>query len=208
MPDPRREQARTTPANPRAARALDAAQTLFGERGYGATSMDAVAAAADISKATLYAHFNSKQTLFAAMIRRECQRCMAQMALPDDVHELELESALLRIARSFLGVLAEPRVLAIFRMVVAEAARFPDLGPIFYDSGPGTTAAGVTDYLARAHRQGMICADDPALAAYQFLGMLRGDLQLRMLVGGVDVPDIEHIAQAAVTTFLRAYTPD
>ncbi len=193
--------------NAKANAALDAAQYLFGEHGYGATSMDAVAAKAGVSKATVYAHFNNKQQLFAAMVRRECDRCIQKMAIPDDVHDMQLQAALRRIADAFLQVLVMPRILAIFRVVIAEARRFPELGHIFYDSGPGVTFAGVVTYLERAQAQGLIRTDCPRLAAYQFLGMLRGDLQLRALLGIAEPGEVERIAETSVAAFLRAYAP-
>lgn len=194
-----------TRPNAKADAALDAAQGLFGAHGYGATSMDAVATKAGVSKATVYAHFKNKQQLFAAMVQRECDRCIEKMAIPNDVHDLALEAALKRIADAFLQILVTPRILAIFCVVIAEGRRFPELGRIFYESGPGVTFAGVVNYIERTQALGLIRQDCPRQAAYQFLGMLRGDLQLRALLGLVEEGELERTAQAAVDTFLRAY---
>ena len=190
----------------KSSKALDAAQLLFSEHGYGATSMDAVATQAGVSKATVYAHFENKQRLFAAMVQRECERCIRKMAIPDDVHDLELVAALLRIAHAFLQVITTPRILDIFRVVISETRRFPELGQIFYDSGPGVTIAGVVHYLQRAEAQGLIKTDCPNLAAYQFLGMLRGDLQLRALLGIGEKAELDRIAQSCVKAFIRAHS--
>lgn len=81
---------------------LDAARALFIEHGFGATSMEAIAARANVSKATVYAYYASKQTLFAATTQRECRRVHARMALPADVADMSLSSALTDIGHSFL----------------------------------------------------------------------------------------------------------
>lgn len=193
----------------KAEKVLDAAQRVFSQYGYGATSMDTLAQVAGVSKATVYAHFGSKKALFAAMVRAECQRSMAEMAIPAEEDGRDLRETLTRIGHNFLRLILRPRVLAIFRVVIAETPRFPELGRIFYASGPELTLAGVARYLERADSQGQIATDDPQLAAHQFLGMLRGDLHLRGLLGVADTPpmQLQRIADQAVEAFLRAYAP-
>lgn len=190
----------------KAEQCLKAARHVFTKRGYGAASMDSVAEEAGISKATVYAHFGNKQGLFAAMMQRECRRCMDRMAIPDDVHQLELKPALLRIATSFVAVGLDPEVLEILRTAIAESPRFPELGEIFYTSGPRTTLDGVIAYLDRVCSEGLLRINDTETAAMQFLGMLRGDLQMRALFGlPVSQHEVTQAAHAAVTTFLDSY---
>lgn len=185
---------------------LEAAGRVFTRHGYGAASMDTVADEAGVSKATVYAHFGNKQGLFAAMMRRECRRCMDRMAIPDDVHNLDLETALQRIASSFLDVGLAPEVLEILRTVIAESPRFPELGDIFYSSGPRVTLDGVVAYLDRVSAQGLLRIENTETVANQLLGMLRGDLQMRALMGLPVSPDeVSRAAEAAVAAFLRTY---
>jgi TetR/AcrR family transcriptional repressor of mexJK operon len=198
---------RSETGSPKADKILEAAQHIFAGCGYGTASMDAIAAEAGVSKATVYAHFSSKERLFAAMARSECKRFMAQMEIPANVEQLALRPALTHIARNFLELALTPRILSICRVVIAESRRFPELGPIFYESGPKVTLNGLTSYLDTARAHGMIETDSPRLSAYQFLGMLRGDLQLRALIG-IDSPTpatIKRVADRAVDVFLRAY---
>jgi TetR/AcrR family transcriptional regulator, mexJK operon transcriptional repressor len=98
-----------------------------------------------------------------------------------------------------------PRILTILRIVIAEVRRFPELGRIYYDSGPRIALDGVAHYLERACNSGLIQAQDARLAAAQFLGMLRGDLFLRRMLGIGETKDLKRIADAAVETFLKAY---
>ena len=168
----------------KAEQVLDAARRLFVERGFGTTNMDALAAEAGVSKATIYAHYDSKEALFAATARRECRRLVVRMAIGEDlVGHRSLETALSHIGRAFLDTLMSPEIVGLLRMVVAESARFPELGQIFYDSAPGQTLASVTCYLDRARDEGLLIDCDTRRAAEQFLSLLRGDLYIRLLLG-------------------------
>lgn len=195
------------PLSPKASLVLEAAQEIFTECGYGTASMDAIAARAGVSKATVYAHFSSKEGLFEAMMENECRRCIEQMQIPAHVEQLALRPALTQIARSFLKLVLTPRLLSIYRVAISESRRFPELGLIFYNSGPKVTLDGLANYLETAKTNGIIQTDDARLAAYQFLGLLRGDLQLRALVGieRLSADAIERLADHGVDTFLRAY---
>jgi len=196
------------PANPRVRKILDAASGLFMRAGYGATSMDAIAGAAGVSKVTVYSHFASKERLFAAIVDRESRRVVARMSFPD-VADLPVRDGLIRIGTTFLDLLMTPRVLAIFRVVIAEIARFPELGQVFYRAGPDVSVTHIAGYLADASARGVIEVRDPRLAAGHFLGMLRGDTHLRGLLG-LDTPATAVRARAveqAVDAFLRAYAP-
>lgn len=191
----------------KAVQILDAARRLFIDRGFGATNMDALALAAGVSKATIYAHYDSKKALFAATARRECGRLVARMSITKDVAgHRSLEQALTHIAEIFLDILMSPEIAGLSRMVIAESARFPELGQIYYDSAPGQTLASVAEYFAQAQREGRLVACDTHRAADQFLSMLRGDFFIRMLLGRTPSPD-EHgpaIAEA-VTTIIARY---
>lgn len=194
----------------KAEQVLDAAWRLFVEHGFGATNMDALAAAAGVSKATVYAHYESKEALFAATARRECRRAVARMAIGDDVvAHRSLDAALTHIGRAFLDTLLSPEIAGLLRMVIAESTRFPELGQIFYDSAPGQTLASVTCYLDRARREGWLIDCDTHRAAEQFLSLLRGDLHLRILLGQPPDPAERDPAIAeAVTTFIARYGAD
>ena len=84
---------------------LDAARDVFLERGYSVTSMDVVAQAAGVSKATVYALFTSKELLFAAVIEREGSR---QMAAIDAADEAPLADVLLRFGTDAAALLLSP----------------------------------------------------------------------------------------------------
>jgi len=117
---------------------LAAAATVFLRKGYRGTSMDEVAALASASKQTVYKHFADKERLFAEMVAATVEE------VSDPVHEVVLrldesgdfESGLRDLARRQLAMVMQPRLLQLRRLVIGEAARFPELGRTFYERGP------------------------------------------------------------------------
>ena len=104
---------------------------------------------------------------------------------------------------------ARPRTLAIYRIVIGEGARFPDLARAFHAAGPNQGRAWLTGWVAGEVARGRLRADtDPVLAAEQMIGLLRGDLYLRGVLGLAAEPtaaEIDAVVEAAADTFLRAY---
>jgi AcrR family transcriptional regulator len=191
----------------KAAQIMAAATGLFLEHGYGATSMDAVAKAAGVSKATLYVHFPGKADLFAAIVGCECDRNNETLSAIE-LASLSVEEGLLRIGHRFVSLLLSPRGLAAYRMVVGESQRFPELGRAFYQSGPARKLQMVADYLEEARQRGELRIPDTALAAEHFLGMIRSHWHLRCVLGLSESPGEEEVqrrVRAAVTVFLDGY---
>jgi TetR/AcrR family transcriptional repressor of mexJK operon len=186
---------------------LNAATDLFEARGYGAVSMDAIARAADVSKATLYAHFESKDRLFATIIRVACEENIAPEHGPHDdgAEPSGIEAALIAAGGRILRFFLRERTVALHRLVVADSKRFPELGRAFYENGP---VAGRKYLAAWLVRQEGLDVPDPELAAIQFSDLLRSGLWLRATLGLGPAPedaDIDASVSAAVRTFLRAY---
>jgi TetR/AcrR family transcriptional repressor of mexJK operon len=185
---------------------LDAAAGLFMAHGYGAVSMDAVARAAGVSKATLYAHFSSKDQLFATIIGVACREKIALGALlPADA--TDVGAALATFGDRLLRFFLDERPLALHRVVIGESTRFPELGRAFYDNGPAALHAMFGAWLAGQTEAGRLAVSDPMMAAEQFVGMLRTSLFLRASLGLARATDdeIDATVSGAVTTFLKAY---
>jgi TetR/AcrR family transcriptional repressor of mexJK operon len=188
---------------------LAAAKTLFMERGYGATSMDDIAKRAKVGKATVYEHFQSKEELFAAVVNRECRGHAALVRALDPV-EGDLRARLVRFARVLLDVLIRPEMIAIYRTIIAETVRAPQLGTAFYEGGPVRVRGALVPVLAEAARQGEIEADDPERAAVDLISLIRADLHLRALFAVPTLPGLaekDELARIAVDRFLKAYAP-
>ena len=188
---------------------LAAAKRMFLERGFGAVSMDAIAREAAVSKATVYAHFSGKEELFGAVIGRECERYFTEFSAgeldPGQVH-----TSLTTLGRRFLELLLSPDAIALHRLIVGEVSRFPELGEVFWRAGPERNHAQIEAFLQAAAAAGSLEIADPRLAAEQFTGLVRGETQLRYLLRletKADQSTLNTIVEAAVATFLRAFTP-
>ncbi|WP_160123385.1 TetR/AcrR family transcriptional regulator [Rhodovarius lipocyclicus] len=194
------------PPKPRAI--LLAAGELFLRDGYAAISMDAVAKQAGVSKATLYAHFASKDALFAAVVASNC-RAMAGAVTGGTGHESELREGLRRVGETLLRFLLSPRTIAMHRIVMAEASRDPGLAEAFLESGPRTARRLLSEWMAEEQRRGRLDGAVPALlVATQFSALLRNDLWLRAGLGLVPAASDEDIAACvaeAVEMMVRAY---
>lgn len=194
-------------ANTKAAAILRAARRVFLDHGFGAATTDTIQREAGVSKSTVYAHFPTKDDLFAAVIQAECCGFM-QGVVAEPAEETGLRAGLRQVAVGFLDLILDPAALAFYRIVVAEAGRFPRLGEAFYRSGPWRLQARVADLLRRGAASGEIHLDDPDGAAEFFIGMLRGDRHLRCLLGleaKPALPELRRIADHVVDTFLLPY---
>jgi len=186
---------------------LDAAQCSFLDLGYAATSMDLVASRAGVSKATIYAHFEGKEALFAAVVHRRCEREFLNAdAWPEAA---DARTTLAAVGAHVLGVLIAADTLALYRVVVAEAARQPELAHAFWEAGPSRGRARITALFADLAGRGELAIADPWVAADQFVGMLRAEVFFRALLGLPPAEGREPAATvtAAVETMLTAYAP-
>ncbi|MGD8378358.1 MAG: TetR/AcrR family transcriptional regulator [Gammaproteobacteria bacterium] len=188
---------------------VEAARQVFLETGYDAASMDAIATRAGVSKQTVYNHFGSKEDLFAAIIRSTCRNLLGPLC-QDGAVNAPPETALRALATSFLKTMLVPDTLALYRVILSEAQRLPELAELYYRTGPNTVVGTVADYLERQSKAGVLKVEDPRITAEQFLSMLGGHLRLRALIGlerRVDEKTIEAYVDNAVTMLLRGCSP-
>ncbi len=193
--------------SPKRRQVLEAAGELFLAHGYGAVSMDAVARRAAVSKATLYAHFASKDVLFG-MLMQDCagSNILDDVLFPESPQDLR--AALEAIAQRVLRFLLRPRTLAIYRIAIAESERFPELARIFYASGPQRAQDRMSAWIAGLQRAGLLRPSDPHLATRHLLALVRADLMLHASLGLPPPPseqDIDRAVATAVTTWLAAF---
>jgi AcrR family transcriptional regulator len=188
---------------------LDAAARVFLAHGFSAATTDMIQRAAAVSKATVYACYPNKEALFAAVIERECQRMMDGIRALDGAGQ-PLRPALSEMGRAYLSMLLSPNGLALYRVVVADAPRFPELGRLFFQTGPQQVVAIVTRLLCRAADSLDLSTIGAAEAAKLFLSLLRNEAQLELLThptAQTSAAGIDRLVELAVGTFLRAYAP-
>lgn len=169
------------PIDPKRQAILNGATRMFLAHGYRNVSMEKIAQAAPVSKATLYNHFDSKDALLAAVISGLCGsllQTMAQVTIDSD----DVKYNLTQIANSAVDLIFAEDALAIYRLVVAESPDFPELGQLFYQSGPQTVLTQLEDYFRQLNAEGIFNIADPVFAADAFFSMLKGDLHLRCLL--------------------------
>jgi AcrR family transcriptional regulator len=190
---------------PKCAQVLEGARRVFMERGYEGASVDEIARVAGTSKATLYSYFPDKRQLFEAVMRTQCGRTGEVMSCAGAGEPVEI--TLRRMAASFATFLYSPGAQEMFRVCIAEAGRFPEVGAAFHASGPARARAGLVEFFKAAHARGELVVDDAEIAADQFSSLCKAGLFLRALLGAAppDAAQIARIADEAVRTFLARY---
>jgi TetR/AcrR family transcriptional repressor of mexJK operon len=151
---------------------LDAATEMFLAQGFGATSIDAVAARLRMSKRTFYHRFPDKEALFAAVVHRIIQRLRPAANIPL-IEGADLKTVLERLAALILHAALSPQAIALNRLIVAESARFPELARVLAHEGATeeatTLIAGILEHEVTT---GRLEIDDVRFAAQQFLQMV------------------------------------
>jgi TetR/AcrR family transcriptional repressor of mexJK operon len=178
---------------------LKGAKAMFLKHGFGDASMDEVAAAAGVSKMTVYRHFGSKEDLFAGVITECCQQLITGEI--DAVFALPMRDALRAYARKMTDIFFARDTAELHRIVIAECRRFPKLGRLFYETGPQSCIDSLEAYFVRHRNDQMLKVSDPHRAAEEFLELLRGYSHLKMLLGIDKAPsarDIEARIESAV----------
>jgi AcrR family transcriptional regulator len=188
---------------------LGAAERAFLAAGFGAVTMDAIAREAGVSKATVYAHYASKEALFGAVVMRLSERRFHGFSV-EALDPLDIEASLSAIALRFLDLVLSPEAIALNRIIIAEVIRFPALGAVFWEAGPERTRAQIESFLRRAVAAGSLAIANPRLAAEQFVALARGEIHLRSLLRlehPGDPAALREAAERTIAMFLRAFAP-
>jgi TetR/AcrR family transcriptional regulator, mexJK operon transcriptional repressor len=190
---------------------LHSARQLFLEKGYAGTSMDEVAALAEVSKVTIYKHFSDKHSLFVAVVTEAIDDAKAgSQTLVDQLgSSTDVERDLRDFARRHVALVTQPHLIQMRRMIIAEAHRFPGLAKAWHRIGPERAHATLASQIDRLVARGLLDAPDPLLAA-QLLNYLILSVPLNeAMFTGRDKPYtrryLNRYADEAVRVFLAAY---
>jgi TetR/AcrR family transcriptional repressor of mexJK operon len=189
------------------AQILRGAAEAFAADGYQGASMARIAAVAGVSKGTLYNYFDTKAALFTGYVEDECARHLSNVFDGAD-HDGDPAVVLRGIGRRMLRMLLSDVGLAIYRMVIAEATKFPDLARGFFEAGPARAIIFMADWLAEETRRGRLSVPDPTFAAEQFVNLCQTRLVLRRRLEMLPDPpasEIDRVVEASITMFLRTY---
>jgi TetR/AcrR family transcriptional regulator, mexJK operon transcriptional repressor len=194
---------------------MGAATALFLRDGYRNTSMDQVAADAAVSKQTVYKHFEDKEQLFREIVLGVSANSeaiitdMTSVLQSSDIDSIaDLRTILTDLARRYIDGVLRPHVLALRRLIIAEAERFPDLARVYYEQAPARGIEVIADALCRYQEQGLLEMDDPHLAAAHFAYLALAIPQDKAQFCPNERPspsERDRLAMAAVRVFLAAY---
>ena len=184
---------------------LDAARDVFLERGFANATIDAVVERAGGSKATVYALFENKEGLsppWWRRPRRSCQRWCRAIRWTAGSRTICATSV-----SAIVEILIRPEQLALFRLVLGECGRVPEVGEIFFRTGPQVIFRKVADMLRSAAARGQIAISDAEGMAHFFIDALRGHVHMEVMLNPTRRPtqkEIERHVDFVVANFLRA----
>lgn len=165
---------------------LDGAKTVFLSQGFGLATMDDVAAAAGVGKQTVYRHFKSKEALFVGLVSSMCAQVGELLAsIRDEQSDSSPEVELRELGWSLAQNLIAPDYLRLYRAIVAEAERLPELGQVFYENGAKVVRAVAAQILRKRFDE-----STAALRAATFVQLVLGDAYLELSIG-CTVPDVD-----------------
>jgi AcrR family transcriptional regulator len=189
-------------------RILAAAASAFMERGYERASTLDIATRARVSKRELYALFDNKHAMLAACIGERARGMRLALELPPAGSRTALAATLTAFGIGILRGVCDPKVLAMYRLAIAEADSAPEVAQVLDRNGREANRAALIEWLTAAQARGLFGAVRPATVAAQFFALIWGDLLLRLLLRVAEVPkpaEIEARARAATDVVMRLY---
>jgi TetR/AcrR family transcriptional regulator, mexJK operon transcriptional repressor len=198
-------------AGPKGEAIAQAALRLFLRDGYERTSVDAIAAAAGVSKRTIYNRYGDKENLFRSVLHDTFTVMMATFRRIADAHltdVTDVERDLTAFVReAALTLTMAPDRIALIRLILTEAPYFPAL--LREERGQETMHATLAAVLARLAKAGSLAISNPDEAAEHLFALTFGQASNRSMFAGVRLSDaeVERIVTGGVRVFLRAYPP-
>jgi TetR/AcrR family transcriptional regulator, mexJK operon transcriptional repressor len=188
---------------------IAAAEILFMQHGYDEVTMDAVAAAASVSKMTVYGHFHDKAALFAATVRVCADRMTKGLeGLAEGHGARDLEQGLVAFGTALMELLLSPRMAVMSHVLIGTLMKNPALAAAFHEAGPGHTRSVLARAIAAAAARGELVVDSAQDAADDLLSLWQGELPKRLALGLEPPMTPERIAarvRRGTAVFLRAY---
>jgi AcrR family transcriptional regulator len=189
---------------------IEGARRVFLAQGFDAASMGEIARAAGVSKGTLYVYFENKEQLFEAIVGQEC-RAQAEGIFKFDPADHDVDAVLTRLGVAYVEFLCRPGgPSSLQRTVIAIAERMPEVGRLFYETGPAHGIDLLASYLSAQVAARVLAVEDCEIAAAQFMDACQSTLFKPVLFnfGATPTPErIEHVVKIAVRAFLAAYRP-
>jgi AcrR family transcriptional regulator len=161
---------------------LEGARAVFMREGFALGSMDAVAAEAGVGKQTIYRHFRSKEALVEALVEAMC----APEVVRPPAKPLPAVRRLRELLLAFVTGVTSPDSIRLYRAIVAEADRMPDLGRLFWEAGPRQVRVAIAQLWAEEHD-----AETAPVVAEQLVQLALGDAYQELVLGtGSPKPEV------------------
>ncbi len=189
------------------AQIMGGAARVFAADGYEGASMAQIAGVAGVSKGTLYNYFDTKAALFTAYVQETCGHYLETVFDRID-HEGDPAGVLREIGQRMVRMMLSDAGLAMYRVVIAEAAEFPDLARTFFESGPARSVRFMSAWLAEETHRGRLRVPDPEFAAEQFFNLCQTRLALRRRLQMMPEPteaEVNRVVDASIAMFLGSY---
>jgi len=186
---------------------IAAAREVFFEDGYAGASMDRITARAGVSKATIYANFRSKEEVLRAVVQAMVEPIADQYETLTS-RTAEFDEWLLALGKQVARNAVLPDVIALERLVLGEALRFPELGKLFYEHAIQAALRSFRPRFEAAIEAGYLRPCDPAMALARFAQWCTGSLRREVIMNLRPYPDqaeIDAFAADAVAAFLQGY---
>jgi TetR/AcrR family transcriptional repressor of mexJK operon len=185
----------------------EAALRVFLRRGFAGASVDEIATEAHVSKPTIYAYFTNKDALFRRLLAMLVEQAQSELTAytPEPARSAaDVARELRAYAEVWMRSILRPDLLALRRLVIGEAARFPELAAIYYEGGPLHVERRLATRLSQLADAGYLTLAEPALAAQHFGYLLVGPLQTRaMFIPNQPPTPVE--ADAAISSGVAAF---
>lgn len=186
---------------------LSSAQAAFLSQGFARANVNIIAKDARVSITTLYKHFSSKEALFGAVMASLWQELHGSLE-GKELSRYEPREALALVGTEYANLLQGRTIRGLFRVLIAEAEQFPELGRQLYQHSKKPYLDKLEVYLRLQVEVGELDIGNVPLATRQFLGMIN-DLLFwpRLLIVDFEPnkEDCETVVSEAVETFLKRY---
>jgi len=186
---------------------IEAAVHEFRANGFRATSMDRIAKTAQVSKRTVYNHFESKETLFQAIAQELCDNATHVSDFTYDPHT-PVETQLRAIAEKQMNLLTSDDFLSTLKMITSESLASPDLTRENFESFQDDSNIGVVKWVKKATKDGKLSVTDANMAGIQFLTLIDAFALWPQLYGIKPVPtkkEQKKVIDSAVLMFTNTY---
>ncbi len=200
------EQHSDTPLTQRGEKILAAAQKLFLIHGYDNTSLEMIINESGGSRRSIYSEFGNKEGLLMAVIKSHITTQLDVLSSLD--YQKPVDAALKEVCERFVEGLLSEAIVSLFRIVIQQVVKIPELGQLIYQRGPLKGVTPLADYLEYLTEQGQLNIDDKHYAAQMLIEMCKGRLHTQAILlahTNISRDEIKQHVEKAVDLFIKAF---